>query len=656
MGVPYDVAELEPRWRRRWADAGLHEVDLDGTEPGLGLYNLVEFPYPSAAGLHIGHTMTYAGADTWGRYHRMHGRVVFQPMGFDSFGINAENYALRERRHPADLIAETAVNYRRQLEELGCAWTWSAEVRTSDPAYYRWTQWIFVRLFEAGLAYQAEAPVVWCPSCHTVLAREQLEGDRCERCGTPVTDRVMRQWFLRTTAYADRLVAGLDALAWPDKAKNRQRAWIGRGEDGSYRLHDWLISRQRYWGPPIPIVHCPDCGAVPVPEDELPVLLPAERDASALRPDGTDRAPLARIRSWVETTCPRCAGAAERDTDVSDTFLDSAWYFLRYPSSGSCAEPWHAERTARWLPVDSYAGGPEHVARHHLYARFVTMALYDLGLVPFEEPFPRVRLHGMVTMDGAKMSKTHGNVVNIDDLVSVRGADVTRLALLFGRPWDADGDFDDAAIAGVERFLTKVWRLIEAPDGDEPPAPSVVAAGRLGHRGDDVQRRHRGADGVGRGAPQTGARVGGQAHAGAPAGPARAAHRRGALGVCRRRVLRPPAAVARRRRPTADDLGSRRHAPCRGSRRWNDARRRLHVGRRAGDRVDRRADDDRHSGRGDDHHDDGRAARAAAGGSRSRRRVLPTPRQRGLRRHALRPPDPVRPGLGAPRRPDDDLR
>ncbi len=479
MGVPYDVAAVERRWQARWDDAGLHEVDLARTDPARALYSLVEFPYPSAAGLHIGHAMTYSGADTWGRLQRMRGRVVYQPIGFDSFGINAENYALGVGRHPAEVIAETTANYRRQLRELGGAWAWTTELSTSDPAYYRWTQWLFVRLFEAGLAYQASAPVVWCPSCMTVLAREQLEADRCERCGSPVTDRVMRQWFLRTTLYADRLVDGLDTLDWPERAKNRQRAWIGRDVDPAsgeprYRLHDWLISRQRYWGPPIPIVHCPTDGPVAVPDEDLPVRLPDLARPEDVRPTGTGRSPLASVAAWVASTCPRCGGPAERETDVSDTFFDSAWYFLRYPSlTAPTAEqcPWDADRTDRWLPVHRYAGGPEHVTRHHLYARFVTMALHDRGLVPFAEPFPQVRLHGFITTRGAKMSKRHGNVVNPDELIAEYGADVTRMALLFRRPWDADGDFDDGAVAGVERFVGRVWRLIvETPAGSDDHA------------------------------------------------------------------------------------------------------------------------------------------------------------------------------------------
>jgi leucyl-tRNA synthetase len=476
MALPYEHHEVETRWQQRWAADGRHAVDLDRVEPGRKLYNLVEFPYPSAEGLHIGHALTYTGADVWGRYQRRLGRTVFQPFGFDAFGINAENYAMQIGEHPARLIDRAMANYRRQLAALGGAWTWETEVVTADPAYYRWTQWVFLRLFDAGLAYQAEAPVLWCPSCQTVLAREQVEDDagdqrgRCERCGSRVEERVMRQWFLRMTAYADRLLAGLDSLDWPEKAKNRQRRWIGRrpaeGGGVEYRLHDWLISRQRYWGPPIPIVHCGRCGAVSVPDEQLPVVLPEVADAAAVRPIGTGRSPLASIPEWVNVPCPRCGGPGRRETDVSDTLFDSSWYFLRYPSVDVDDRPWDAERTARWLPVDHYAGGPEHVTRHHLYARFVTMALHDQGLVPFDEPFPRIRLHGFLTLRGAKMSKSKGNVVNPDGSIARHGADVTRLALLFIRPWDADGDWDPAVVAGVERFIGRVHRAVTAPAGD----------------------------------------------------------------------------------------------------------------------------------------------------------------------------------------------
>ena len=464
-GLPYDPAELEARWQARW--------DADPPAPPAGgerFYNLVEFPYPSARGLHVGHVMTYCGADVVGRYRRMQGRAVFQPMGFDSFGINAENYAMRVGEHPAAVVARTMANYRRQLSRVGCAWDWTGVV-TSDPSYYRWTQWLFVQLFRAGLAYQAEAPVVWCPSCATVLAREQVEHDRCERCATPVTERVMRQWFLRITAYRDRLAAGLDELDWPERAKNTQRRWLAG-------LHDWLISRQRYWGPPIPIVHCDACGPVAVPEDQLPVLLP---DVADIGPPGDGRSPLAAVESFVATTCPSCAGPGRRETDVSDTFFDSSWYFLRHPSAGRHDMAWDPERT---VPVDLYAGGPEHVARHHLYARFVTMALHDLGLVGFEEPFPRLRLHGTITKDGAKMSKNRGNVVNPDDYVDRHGGDVLRVHVLSSGRWSGTADFRDAGIAGVERLFARLWRLAHGeaggPGAGQPAlarAAARVAAG-----------------------------------------------------------------------------------------------------------------------------------------------------------------------------------
>ena len=464
-GLPYDPAELEARWPARW--------DADPPAPPAGaerFYNLVEFPYPSAEGLHVGHVMTYCGADVVGRYRRMRGLAVFQPLGFDSFGIHTENYALKLGEHPAALTERTIANYRRQLSGVGCAWDWTGVV-TSDPSYYRWTQWLFVQLYRAGLAYQAQAPVVWCPSCATVLAHEQVEDDGCERCATPVTERVMRQWFLRITAYRDRLAAGLDALDWPERAKNTQRRWLAG-------LHDWLISRQRYWGPPIPIVHCDACGPVAVPEDQLPVLLP---DVDDIRPPGDGRSPLAAVQSFVATTCPGCAGPGRRETDVSDTFFDSSWYFLRHPSAGRHDVAWDPERT---VPVDLYAGGPEHVARHHLYARFVTMALHDLGLVDFEEPLPHLRLHGTITKDGAKMSKSRGNVVNPDDYVDRHGADVLRVHVLSSGRWSGTADFRDAGIAGVERLFTRLWRLAHGeaggPGAGQPAldrAAARVAAG-----------------------------------------------------------------------------------------------------------------------------------------------------------------------------------
>jgi leucyl-tRNA synthetase len=615
----YRFKEIEERWEARWEAEGLGELDLDGVSRDRKLYNLVEFPYPSAEGLHVGHAFTYSGADAYGRYQRMCGRAVFQPIGFDSFGIHTENYALRVGERPDRLTARTMANYSRQLRRMGAAWAWRNRLATSDPGYYRWTQWIFLRLFEAGLAVRKKAPVVWCPSCLTVLAREQLEGDRCERCGTPVTERVMEQWFFRITAYADQLLQGLRGLDWPRSAKRIQEEWIGRSrgvevdfevegteerltafttrpdtifgvtflavspdhsraselstrsarnpvngrrlpilladyvvasygtgvvmgvpahdprdlefarrhglpvlpvirsdeqsDDSAwtgegllvdsgefsglqsptarrlieewlvstgigrpatrYRLHDWLISRQRYWGPPIPIVYCPSCGTVPVPSEQLPVILPELDD---FRPTGTGLSPLASVRSFVETRCPLCGGPARRETDVSDTFLDSAWYFLRYPSTDFDDRPWDAERTATTLPVDIYFGGREHVARHHLYARFLTRVLYDLALLPFREPFPRLRLHGQIAYGGAKMSKSRGNVVNPDQTIEMVGADNLRMYLLFGCDWQEGGEFSEAGLRGMVRFTRRLWGLLA---GEHHPGPGGVEMASL---------------------------------------------------------------------------------------------------------------------------------------------------------------------------------
>ena len=677
----YDSQAMEARWRARWEESGLYHTDLTLASGRPKFYNLMEFPYPSAEGLHIGHVYTYGGADTNGRFQRMRGNEVFEPMGFDAFGIHSENYALKININPMQLTARTTRRYREeQLGRIGAMFDWSHSVDTSQPEYYRWTQWIFLQLYKAGLAVRKEAAVNWCPKDLTVLANEQVIDGRCERCGTPVVQRELTQWFFAITDYADRLLANLEKLDWPDESKVRQANWIGRsagaeliftvaesdesipvfttrpdtvfgatyvvlapehklverittpeqraavtayvertqktteiertnaerektgvftgayainpatgervpiwiadyvlvqygtgaimavpghderdyafariyglpiievvasdtgiaeaaytgpgalvnsgqfdglssdegkeaivawlGERGmaqprvTYRLRDWLISRQRYWGPPIPIIYCPKDGIVPVPEDQLPVLLPEIED---FHPTGTGKSPLASVPSFVNTTCPICGGPAERETDVSDTFLDSAWYFLRYPCTEWDDRPFDKERIAEWLPVDMYFGGKEHVVMHHLYARFITMVLHDLGYLPFEEPFKRLRLHGFVTKDGAKMSKSRGNVVNPDDYIGRVGADAFRMYLLFMGPFDQDNDFSDLNLTGVTRYLERVWRMVTGADvggrrwrGHAPDAPLHQAR----HRGTaeiPVSHRHRRADGV----------------------------------------------------------------------------------------------------------------------------------------------------------------
>ncbi len=638
----YDPAVIEPKWLRRWEEDRLYYTDLAGA--GRKFYNLMEFPYPSAEGLHVGHVFTYCGSDTFGRYKRLQGNTVFEPMGFDAFGINSENYALKAGINPRVLTARTTRHYREdQMKRLGAMFDWSREVNTSDPNYYRWTQWIFLQMYKAGLAVRKKAPVNWCPSCLTVLANEQVTNGACERCSTEVVQKEMTQWFFRITEYADRLLAGLEHLDWPETSKKLQANWIGRSEgaeigfaiegnggetftvfttrpdtlfgvtymvlapehplvarittaeqrsavdayldqvrrtkeidrlsterektgvatgayainpgtgrpvpvwiadyvlmhygtgavmgvpghderdfefatkyglpivevirsdvgiaagaytgdgeminsgwfDGmasepgkravvkwleeqgrgklavTYRLRDWCISRQRYWGPPIPVVYCEKCGEVPVPEDQLPVLLP---DVEEFRPTGTGQSPLASVPGFVNTTCPKCGGHARRETDVSDTFLDSAWYFLRYPSVGHDDVPFDAAMTEKWLPVDQYMGGIEHVCMHHLYARFVNMVLYDLGHVGFEEPFRRLRLHGLLIKDGSKMSKSRGNVVNPEQYIKQYGADVFRTYLLFIGPYEEENDFSDRGIQGVSRFYNRVWYFVTETD------------------------------------------------------------------------------------------------------------------------------------------------------------------------------------------------
>jgi leucyl-tRNA synthetase len=644
----YEPAAVEAKWRRIWEERGDYRTDLDSEDRPF--YNLAMFPYPSAEGLHVGHILPYAGCDIYGRWRRLHGDNVFEPMGFDAFGIHSENYALKIGEHPAIVMRRAVANFREQLKRVGAMFDWAHQVNTSDPAYYRWTQWLFLKLFDAGLVEWRDGAVLWCPSCLTVLANEQVEQGRCERCESVVETRWLRQWWLKITKYSQELLDALDTLDWSESTKLMQRNWIGRREgarivfdvegcersdvavfttrpdtlfgatflviaadhphleefapterrgeinawrnrlpgpeaepdfsvginlgataihpltgerlqvwaapyvlydygtgaimavpahderdhafatthglpilevirgsgttdggvytghgamvnsgdfDGmpseearkliverlentargeatiTYRLRDWLISRQRYWGPPIPIIHCTKDGQVPVPYEDLPVLLPEVED---FRPTGTGMSPLATVEEWVNVTCPRCGGPARRETDVSDTFVDSSWYYLRYPSTDFDDRAFDDERTRRWLPVDMYIGGNEHAVRHLLYSRFVMRALHDMGLVSDPEPFTRFRAHGMIVKDGNKMSKSRGNVVNPDDYLERFGADTFRLFLMFLGPYTAGGDFRDEGIAGVTRFLHRVWRATQ----------NATAADA-----DDVEREHR---------------------------------------------------------------------------------------------------------------------------------------------------------------------
>jgi len=634
----YDFRRIEQKWRERWEASGLYRQVADPGRPKF--YCLEMFPYPSGQ-LHMGHVRNYSIGDVVARFYRMNGYAVLHPMGWDAFGLPAENAAIQRGIHPARWTMENIRRMKEQLRALGMSYDWGREIATCHPEYYRWTQWFFLLLYRRGLAYRKLAPVNFCPGCQTVLANEQVIDDRCWRCKSQVERRKLEQWFFRITAYADRLLEDLDLLTgWPERVKVMQRNWIGRSEgaeirfplagvpgeitvfttrpdtvygvtylvlapenplveelirgrpeaeevrsfvsrvvkmpererterekegvftgayalhpftgdrvpvwvgnyvlmeygtgavmgvpahdqrdlefarrfglpvkavirppgvpadwnvekeayegegvmfasgpfDGlpteegrrkvaqyarergfggpavSYRLRDWLISRQRYWGAPIPIVYCDRCGTVPVPEERLPVLLPPEVDFT---PRGGS--PLERCPEFVSTSCPACGGAARRETDTMDTFMCSSWYYLRFISPRHGEGPFRREDVDYWMPVDQYIGGIEHAVLHLLYSRFFTKVLYDAGLVGFKEPFANLLTQGMVTKGGLAMSKSRGNVVSPDEIVDRYGADTTRLFILFAAPPEKDLEWSDDGVRGCFLFLNRVWRFV----------------------------------------------------------------------------------------------------------------------------------------------------------------------------------------------------
>lgn len=652
----YPFDKIEPKWQRYWEEHKTFKAVEDPAFPKeKRQYVLDMFPYPSAQGLHVGHPEGYTATDIYCRYLRMNGYNVLHPMGFDAFGLPAENYAIKTGTHPATTTRANIDKFRTQIKALGFSYDWDREVSTCEADYYKWTQWIFLKLFEKGLAYEAETPINWCPSCKTGLANEEVKDGACDRCGTKVTRKRIRQWILKITAYAERLLEDLDLLDWPEPVKLMQRNWIGKSEganvlfkidgydaeleiyttrpdtlfgatymvlapehplvekittpaqknavaayidaaakksdlertdlakektgvfsgayainpvnghkipiwiadyvlisygtgaimavpahderdwdfakafnlpiiqvvapeppsagkdysktpeacttadgwavnsgpfDGSptsefkkkivawleekgigkravnYKLRDWIFSRQRYWGEPIPIVHCESCGIVPLPEDQLPLKLP---DVQSYAPTGTGESPLAGISDWVNTTCPKCGGKAKRETNTMPQWAGSCWYYLRYLDPHNDKEFASQKAIEYWMPVDLYVGGTEHAVLHLLYSRFWHKVLYDLGLVNTKEPFQRLVNQGMILgEDGQKMSKSRGNVINPDDIIKEYGADSMRVYEMFMGPLEVSKPWATAGLVGVSRFLERLWALGERPLVETP--------------------------------------------------------------------------------------------------------------------------------------------------------------------------------------------
>lgn len=636
----YNILDIEKKWLKKWEETRLYAFDLNKGQQKL--YCLVMFSYPSADKLHCGHWMNFGPTDTWARFKKMQGYNVFEPMGFDAFGLPAENYAIKHNIHPETSTLNNIKIMEGQLKRIGAMYDWNHELVTCLPEYYKWTQWLFLLLYNKKLAYRANAPVNWCPKCNTVLANEQVVGEgSCERCNTLVIKKQLTQWFFKITDYAERLLEGLNRIDWPEKTKSMQRNWIGKSEgskisfnlensneiisvfttrpdtlfgvtymvlapehplvlrittnnqrkqisdyidqtnkateidrvstirektgvftgsyainpingdripiwiadyvlcsygtgavmavsahderdfefakkynlpikkvicpkgesetaelskafidDGylvnssnfngmestlakeaittnlkkinkgekttTYRLRDWLVSRQRYWGAPIPIVHCEDCGEIPVSEQDLPVLLPKD-----IKFEPTGESPLAKCDSFVNTNCPKCGKKAKREVDTLDTFVCSSWYYLRYPDPKDTENAFDQEKTKKMLPVDKYVGGPEHACMHLLYARFFSMVLYDAGLINFTEPFSSLVHQGIILgPDGNRMSKSHGNVVSPDDYINECGSDIFRGHLMFSYEYTTGGAWDSSGIKAIERFYDRVYRLV----------------------------------------------------------------------------------------------------------------------------------------------------------------------------------------------------
>ena len=575
MASQYSHSAIEKKWRENWEKNPINVNDGKKEK----YYCLDMFPYPSGNGLHVGHWRGYVISDVWSRYQLLKGKYVIHPMGWDAFGLPAENYAIKMGVHPAKSTAANIANIKRQIKQIAAIYDWDMEVNTTDPEFYEWTQWIFVQMFKKGLAYEKEFPINWCPSCKTGLANEEVVNGCCERCGTPVTKKNLRQWMLKITAYAERLLNDLDKLDWPEKVKKMQTDWIGKsygaevefpieGRDekitvyttrpdtlygatfmvlapehklakslatdetreevekyifdssmrsnvdrmqakektgvftGSYAINPLNGAKTPIWLSDyvladygtgaimcvpahddrdfefakkfnLPIIHCPKCGCVPVPEDQLPLKLP---EVESYQPTGTGESPLAAIDEWVNTTCPVCGAPSKRETNTMPQWAGSSWYFLRYVDNHNSEALVSREKADKYLPVDMYIGGVEHAVLHLLYSRFYTKFLCDIGVIDFDEPFKKLFNQGMITgKNGIKMSKSKGNVVSPDDLVRDYGCDSLRLYELFVGPPEQDAEWDDRGIEGVSRFLNRFWNLVmDSKDKDVKETKEMV--------------------------------------------------------------------------------------------------------------------------------------------------------------------------------------
>ncbi len=453
--MEYDHKKIEEKWQKIWEDENYYHAEDPSTSLRTGkpkFYALIEFPYPSGDGLHVGHIRSNTAMDIIARKRRAEGFNVLYPIGWDAFGLPTENYALKTGIHPSIITKENTDKFRRQLKSLGFSFDWSREINTTDPKYYKWTQWIFLQLYKHNLAYKAKAFINWCPKDKIGLANEEVIDGKCERCGTAVEKKEKEQWILAITKYADRLDKDLDTVDFLSQIKVQQRNWIKN-------LHDWIFSRQRYWGEPIPLINCPKCGIVAVAEEDLPVELPQVEN---YQPTDTGESPLAAITDWVNVKCPTCDGEAKRETDTMPNWAGSSWYFLRYIDPHNDKVLASPEKLKYWMGVDWYNGGTEHITLHLLYSRFWNKFLFDIGVVPTSEPYKKRTLHGFILApDGEKMSKSRGNIINPDEVIETFGADTLRLYEMFMGPFDQAVSWSTEGILGPRRFLEKVWRLQE---------------------------------------------------------------------------------------------------------------------------------------------------------------------------------------------------